>query len=149
MVRRNPPLAAGSQMLHGLFGRPVGWAAARGSSGPGGRLVRAAGLVGEPVVSRDGVPLGNVSELLLDVQRGRIAYAVVTHGGFMGLGERLQAVPWCALSLDDGAPRLVLDADRATFLGAPAFDNEHWPGTPGPDWHQALHRHYRCAPYWE
>lgn len=145
-ARADPP--------HGWFGHAAalgGWPTERRQrlrdAGPGDRLVRAAALAGEPVVSRDGAPLGNVCELLLDVQRGRIAYAVVAHGGFMGLGERLHAVPWCALRA--GADALVLDGERTTFLAAPAFDKEHWPDAPDPAWHQALHRHYRCAPYWE
>ena len=67
------------------------------------------------------------SELMLDPQRGRIAYVVVAHGGFMGIGERLHAIPWRALRIDGEC--LVLDAERATFLDAPGFDKEHWPRT--------------------
>ena len=118
-------------------------------SAPGTRLVGAAALCGERIVARDGEAIGHVGELLLDVQRGRIAYAVVAQGGFMGLGERLHAIPWGALRVDAERQCLALDADRATFLAAPDFDREHWPSEPGADWHHRLHRHYGCRPYWE
>jgi len=116
-------------------------------SAPGAELVSAASLSGERVLTRRGEIIGDVSELMLDVQRGRIAYVVVAHGGFMGLGERLHAIPWRALRIEGDC--LVLDAERATFLGAPGFDKEHWPSRPDAAWHHALHRHYRCRPYWE
>jgi sporulation protein YlmC with PRC-barrel domain len=138
----------GFGMGRALEGRPERRRALRGA-GPGRELVSAATLSGERVVTRHGETVGNVSELMLDVQRGRIAYAVVAHGGFMGLGERLHAIPWGALRFDAEHGCLVLDAERRTFLDAPGFDKEHWPSTPDAAWHHTLHRHYGCRPYWE
>jgi sporulation protein YlmC with PRC-barrel domain len=117
--------------------------------GAGARMLSANMLTGARVLTRDGVSIGSVGELMLDVQRGRIAYVVVAHGGFMGLGERLHAIPWSALGIDPERRCLVLAADRATFLAAPGFDKDHWPETPDAAWHHALHRHYGCRPYWE
>jgi sporulation protein YlmC with PRC-barrel domain len=153
MDRRNPQTAGRMESFQ-AFGasrppetvRPERRHAARLSS-PGRELVSATSLSGEHVLTRRGEPIGNVSELMLDVQRGRIAYAVVAHGGFMGIGERLHAIPWRALHAEGDC--LVLDAERSTFLAAPGFDKEHWPHTPDAAWHHALHRHYRCRPYWE
>jgi sporulation protein YlmC with PRC-barrel domain len=119
-------------------------------AGPGERLMRAASLAGLAVVTRAGESIGTLTELLLDVSRGRIAYAVVAQGGFMGLGERMQPIPWRALTLDVAHGHgLVLDATRTVFESAPGFDKDHWPERPDPAWHHALHRHYRCPPYWE
>jgi sporulation protein YlmC with PRC-barrel domain len=153
MDRRNPQTAGRMESFRD-FGasrppealRPERRRAVRLSS-PGRELVGAAALSGERVVTRRGEAIGSVSELMLDLQRGRIAYAVVAHGGFMGIGERLHAIPWRALRIDGEC--LVLDAERSTFLDAPGFDKEHWPSTPDAAWHHALHRHYRCRPYWE
>ena len=153
MDRRNPQTAGRMESVRG-FGasrppetaRPERRRAARLSS-PGGELVGASSLSGQRVLTRQGEAIGSVSELMLDVQRGRIAYAVVAYGGFMGLGERLHAIPWRALRIE--GDHLVLDAERSTFLGAPGFDKEHWPHTPEVAWHHELHRHYRCRPYWE
>ena len=119
------------------------------SVGAGRQMTSASGLQGTRVETREGEAVGNVGELMLDIERGRIAYVVVAHGGFMGLGERLHAIPWCALTADPERHCLVLQADRDTFLAAPGFDKDHWPYTPDAAWHHTLHRHYRCRPYWE
>jgi len=152
MDSRTPQSAARMDSAHGLGNPSLAGARSerrRAPAGPGRQMTSAAALCGERVVTRRGDPLGSVSELMLDLQRGRIAYAVIVQGGFMGLGERLQAIPWPALRIDDENHCLVLEAERSTFLGAPGFDKEHWPSTPDAAWHQTLHRHYRCRPYWE
>lgn len=118
-------------------------------SGPGRRLMSTGTLCGDRVINRRGELLGTVSELLLDVERGCIAYVVMAYGGFMGLGERLFALPWSALELDVDRACLILEAERSSFDTAPAFDKEHWPSTPDAQWHQDVHRHYRCLPYWD
>lgn len=155
-MRRSEQRVRGTQailfsmgLVPGIGGRPERRRGPRTGQGPGGRLVRAASLAGEHVVTRSGEPIGSVSELMLDVRRGRIAYAVVAQGGFMGIAERLQPIPWRALALDEARHCLVLGADRAVFLAAPGFDKDHWPLDPEPGWHHALHRHYGCRPYWE
>ncbi len=57
-------------------------------------------LCAQTVIDEAGEVLGSIVDLLLDLERGRIAYAVVASGGFMGLGERLVAVPWNALKAE-------------------------------------------------
>lgn len=121
----------------------------RRSDGPGRRLMSPGALCGDRVVNPRGELLGTVSELMLDVERGCIAYAVMAHGGFMGLGEKLYALPWSALKLDAERGCLLLDADHSTFETAPAFDKDHWPSTPDPQWHREVHRHYGSIPYWD
>lgn len=78
-------------------------------------LARAGGLKGMRVLNRDGEPLGRVEELMLDVQHGRIAYAVMGCGGFFGLGERYFAIPWAALVMDPDGDCLVVDVARERF----------------------------------
>jgi hypothetical protein len=100
-------------------------------------------------VSRSDETLGSISELILDLARGRIAYALLACGGFMGMGERLFAIPWKALKRDLHRNCFVLEADNATFASAPSFDKDHWPSELDEQWHQRLHDHYRVLPYWE
>jgi len=120
------------------------------SSGPGPRPTAASTLAGEKVLSRGGdETLGSISEIILDPLRGRIAYALLACGGFMGLGERLFAIPWNVLKRDARRNCFVLDVDDATFATAPSFDKDHWPVEPDLKWHQRLHEHYRARPYWE
>lgn len=105
-------------------------------------------LYGNKVVNRDEEMLGSINDILLDVECGRIAYVLLASGGFMGIGERLFAIPWNALTLDMDRERFVLDAERSDFANAPSFDKEHWPNVLDAQWHEELHRYYRARPYW-
>lgn len=116
-------------------------------AGPGSSLSEASSFSARTVVDSDGQVLGSVVDLMLDLDRGCVAYAVVGTGGFMGIGERLFAVPWSALRTD--GEQLALQGKRSEFEEAPSFDREHWPHTPGPSWHQRLHDHFHSRPYWE
>lgn len=112
-------------------------------------LLTANALFGDKVVGLRNETLGTVTELMLDAPRGRIAYAVIANGGFMGVDQQFFAIPWSALSWDAANGRLLLDADRATLAGAPRFERERWPYEGDAEWHRAVHRHYRAKPYWE
>jgi hypothetical protein len=120
-----------------------------GAHGPGPRLMTSSTLTGDTVVNRDNETLGTISDIMLDVLRGRVAYAVMASGGFMGVGERLFALPWAALELDPQRHCFVLDVDRATLDKAPGFDRAHWPSEADLQWQQNVHRYYGTRPYWE
>lgn len=115
--------------------------------GPGTCLTTASSYFARTVVDSEGELLGSVSDLMLDLDRGKIAYAVVATGGIVGIGERLFAVPWSALRLL--GQQFVLDFGRAALDSAPAFDRDHWPLTPAYRWHERVHAHYHSRPYWE
>lgn len=117
--------------------------------GPGPRLMTSSTLTGDAVVNAANEMLGTISDIMLDVESGRVAYAVMASGGFMGVGERLSAVPWSALRLDPQRRCFVLDADRNTLDKAPGFDRSRWPSEADAQWHRDVHRHYGSRPYWE
>src|ERR1700757_1204850 len=71
-----------------------------GGAGPGPEGMAATTLNGDKVMSSDGEHVGKIADLMLDVRSGRIAYAVLSTGGFLGLGNTLHAIPWSALTLD-------------------------------------------------
>jgi hypothetical protein len=64
---------------------------------------------------------------MLDVRGGRIAYAVLSSGGFLGMGHTLYAIPWSALTLDTGEKCFRLDIAAERIKNAPGFDKDHWP----------------------
>jgi sporulation protein YlmC with PRC-barrel domain len=119
------------------------------SIGPG--LLSASTLTGNNVVNPAGDTLGEIEEIMLDVQRGRIAYVVMASGGFLGIGEKLFAIPWNALVLDTDRRVFVLDVDKEHFKTAPGFEKAHWPTqlNGGEAWHRDLHAFYRTQVYWE
>lgn len=114
--------------------------------GPRFRLAQGTSLCTRTVVDNVGEVLGSVADLLLDLERGCIAYVIVATGGFLGVGERLFALPWAALRAD-GA-QLELQARRRDLEDAPVFDRKPWAQSPAASWHQRVHDYYRARPYW-
>src|SRR5262245_17673382 len=103
-------------------------------AGPGPEVMTAATLTGDKVVDVQGENLGKISDIMLDVQRGQIAYAVLSSGGFLGMGDKLFAVPWNALTLDADRKCFVLAIDRDRLKAAPGFDKDAWPAMADPQW---------------
>ncbi len=96
----------------------------------GPRLLTSNTLTGTRVINRKDETLGTISDIMLNVEEGGIAYAVMASGGFMGIGERLYALPWYALALDTERKCCVLNADKASFEETPSFDKDHLPEGP-------------------
>src|SRR5579863_4717699 len=80
--------------------------------GPGPEVMGASTLSGDSVVDRNGESLGQIKEIMVDVPTGRVAYAVLSFGGFLGMGDKLFAVPWSALTLDTDNKQFILEVDR-------------------------------------
>jgi sporulation protein YlmC with PRC-barrel domain len=113
------------------------------------RLVSAGTVTGNPVRNLSGEDLGKIEEIMLDSASGRIAYAVLSFGGFLGMGDKLFAVPWVALSLNDDQDGFVLNVDPEVLEDAPGFDKDDWPDFADPTWGRSIHAHYNATPYWD
>jgi len=118
----------------------IGNAAA--TDGPGPRVMAADTLTGEKVVNAAGEPLGEITHIMLDIVNGTIAYAVLSVGGFLGLGDKLFAVPWASLALDVDDKRFVLNIDKERLRDAPGFPKDHWPTMADPAWAAVVHEYY-------
>ena len=119
------------------------------SDGPGPDVMNAATLIGDEVVGSTGDELGTIEAIMLDVSSGQIAYAVLSFGGFLGVGSKLFAIPWSALTLDAGQKRFVLDVSRERLESAPGFDPDHWPSMADREWATDVHAYYDIEPYWD
>lgn len=119
----------------------------RTDDGPGPRLMGANTLDGNDVVNRQDEDLGDIKEIMLDMSNGRVAYAVLSHGGFLGMGNKLFAVPWSALTLDTVNKRFVLDVDKDRLKDAPGFDKDQWPDMADAAWNKKVHEYYGVTPY--
>src|SRR5690349_6681826 len=118
------------------------------TSGPGPEVMAADTLQGDKVVNRANEDLGTIEDIMIDVQRGSVAYAVMSCGGFLGLGDKLFAIPWSALTLDAERHCFVLDADKERFQKAPGFDKDRWPAMADSNWASRVHEYYGVRPYW-
>lgn len=105
-------------------------------------LLSASALSSDDVCNPHGEKLGSIKEIMLDIRDGKVAYAVMSCGGFLSLGEKLFAVPWSALKVDTENKRLILDADEDRLKGAPGFDKDHWPNMADESWTQNIHSYY-------
>lgn len=109
---------------------------------------RASKVIGQNVKSPDAKSLGEIKDLVLD-PRGRIAYAVLSYGGFMGLGIKLFAVPWSAFTWNSDKHYYVLSVDKETLKRAPGFDKQRWPDMANSKWHEDVYKYYNQKPYWQ
>ena len=110
--------------------------------GPGPRLMGADTLMGEDVYNRQEEDLGDIKEIMLDMQTGQIAYAVLSFGGVLGMGDKLFAVPWQALQLDTVNKRFILDCTKEKLENAPGFDKDRWPDMADPEFGTQIHNFY-------
>lgn len=116
--------------------------------GPGPEVMAADTLVGDRVVNATGENLGKIRDIMIDVPGGRVAYAVLSFGGVLGMGDKLFAIPWAALVLDADQHCFVLDIDKTRLRNAPGFDKEHWPSMGDMRWATSIYEYYDTPPYW-
>lgn len=112
------------------------------STGPGPALMGADTLIGDSVVNAAEEDLGEIKEIMLDMQTGQVAYAVLAFGGFLGMGEKLFAVPWQALHLDTDNKRMVLNIEKERLKSAPGFNKDAWPDMSDITWADSIHSFY-------
>ena len=118
-------------------------------SGPGPEVMGAGTLKGDAVRNSAGEDLGKIEDIMLDVRNGQIAYAVLSFGGFLGMGNKLFAVPWSALTLDTDNECFVLDVSKERLKDAPGFDKDSWPSMADPRWQGEINTYYGRPAYWE
>ena len=116
--------------------------------GPGPDVMAADTLEGDDVVNTLGEDLGEIKDIMVDVRSGWVAYAVLSAGGFLGIGSKLFAIPWGALTLDADRKCFVLDVDKDRLVNAPGFDKHHWPSMADPTWAREVHDYYGQKTYW-
>ena len=112
-------------------------------------LMKGSKFIGSDVENPQGQNLGDVKDVVIDRASGRIVYAVVSFGGFLGMGEKLFAVPWGAFSQPDpNKDKLVLAVDKERLKNAPGFDDHNWPQMASREWVTSLYSYYNVPPYW-
>lgn len=114
------------------------------------QVLSATTMIGDKVVSPEGEDLGTLKELMLDLDEGRINYAVLSFGGFLGVGDKLFAIPWEALTVNTEEHTFILNVDKEQFQNAPGFDKEDWPDQAQYDsgWLLDVYNYYGYSPYW-
>ena len=105
-------------------------------------LLSASTLRNTTVVNRQDENLGSIEDLMIDPQNGRIQYAVLDFGGFLGIGDKLFAVPLEAFDIARSNEQFVLDVTKDRLESAPGFDKSNWPTTADPTFVENMYDYY-------
>src|SRR6202161_4924705 len=81
-------------------------------------------VIGSKVVNAQNEDLGKIEDLVLDAGAGRIAYAVLSFGGFLGMGDKYFAIPWNAFHFNLKENHAVLNVKKKLLENAPGFRSE-------------------------
>ena len=115
-------------------------------AGPKGRVRSAAAMIGATAVDAEGEAIGEVTDLMIEVASGRVAYVVISVGATLGFGGERYPVPWSALSHDAEAAEFRLHCSKAHLAAAPVVEREFWPEmTDDERWARAVHDHFDTA----
>ncbi len=112
-----------------------------------GNLIAAEKVNGTSVYNHAGEKLGVVDDIMIDKITGRAIYAVMSFGGFLGMGEKYHPLPWATLKYDAVQSGYVVNLDKNTLEGAPNYDSDsdfEWT----PDYGRKVDRYYNVPTYW-
>jgi sporulation protein YlmC with PRC-barrel domain len=112
-------------------------------------LISSEKVEGTAVMNKQGEKIGSIESVMIEKRSGKVAYAVMSFGGFLGIGHEHHPVPWNALVYDTRLSGYVIDADRARLEAAPKYSGTQTPNWSDRDWGQRIHQHYGTRPYWE
>ena len=111
-------------------------------SGNQTRVLTAHSIIGDDVVNTAGEHVGDIKDLMIDVTKGSIAYAVLDFGGFLGIGSKYFAVPWGSFTVDEDNKRLVLNVSKERLEGSPGFDKDNWPMSSDAAFYASVNQYY-------
>ena len=116
---------------------------------PSGRLIAANQVQGTSVYTTALEKLGTVEDVMIDKPTGRIAYAVLSYGGFFGIGDRYYPLPWEKLTYNTEMGGYVVDIDREVLEGAPSFTSAAEASWDDDTWSRSVYSYYGLHPYWD
>jgi hypothetical protein len=117
------------------------------SAAPSSKLIAAHKIQGTSVYSTALEKLGTVEDIMLDKAAGRIAYAVLRFGGFLGIGDHYYPLPWEKLTYNDELGGYVVDIDRDTLSGAPSYTDAATASWDDEAWGADVYAHYGMPPF--
>jgi sporulation protein YlmC with PRC-barrel domain len=113
---------------------------------PNHALISSEDVEGADVYDPKGNKVGDIDHLMIDKLSGRVSYAVMSFGGFLGLGHSHYPVPWASLKYDTSLEGYVTGITESQLRDAPEFSDDSWGDR---KWETKLHKHYGAAAYWQ
>lgn len=116
------------------------------TANPTFNLISSENVEGTTVYDPSGDKIGEIDHLMIDKVSGSVRYAVMSFGGFMGLGHSHYPLPWNALTYDRERGGYITNVTAEKLKDAPEFSDDSWTDR---DWEARWHRYFQARPYWE
>jgi PRC-barrel domain protein len=112
------------------------------------RLISSDKVEGTAVRNASGDKVGTIERIMIDKRAGRVAYAVMSFGGFLGMGQDYVALPWHMLRYNEDLDAYEMNITENQLRGAPAIAPGWDTGIVSRDWERKVHTYYGVDPYW-
>jgi hypothetical protein len=113
---------------------------------PDHSLISSADVEGTDVFGPSGDKIGTIDHLMIEKVSGRVTYAVMSFGGFLGLGDSHFPVPWSVLKYDTSLGGYRTNITEQQLRDAPEFSDDSWGNR---EWETSIHKHYGAPTYWD
>jgi len=109
------------------------------------KLLSSTSIEGTEVKNAESKNIGEIKDLMIDWSSGRVAYAVLSFGGFLGFGDKYFAIPLQSFEFDteDTEGRIVLNVEKDLLENAPGFDKDNWPNSANHDFTKEVYAYYK------
>lgn len=105
-------------------------------------MLSASTINGTNVKNHQDEHLGDIKELMIDTSNGKVEYAVLSFGGFLGIGDKYFAVPFESFQIDRENKVFLLDANKDFLKNSPGFDKDNWPSKAGGTYFKDVKTYY-------
>ena len=113
-----------------------------------GNLIASDKVQGTAVYDMAGNSLGSIHDLMIDKPSGKVAYAIMSFGGFLGIGDHYHPLPWSVLKYDTNLRGYVVNLDKRKLEGAPSYPEQDEPAWGDRAYETKIHDYYGVGPYW-
>lgn len=110
------------------------------------RILSASTIHGSNVKNPNNENIGEIQDLMINLESGHVEYAVLSFGGFLGIGDKYFAVPVEVLNFSNKNHDITLDVDKERLENAPGFDKDNWPMEASPEFMQSVYDYYGHKP---
>lgn len=107
-----------------------------------GDVVKSDEVIGRKVKNPQDENLGKIEEIVLDKKNGLVRYVVLSHDGFLGMGDKFTALPWSIFKYDPNEECFILNVDKEKIKNAPSFDKDNWPNMSDRTWGEKVYSYY-------
>jgi len=113
-----------------------------------GALIAADKVQGTAVYNTAGENLGSIQDVMIDKKSGNVAYAIMSFGGFLGIGNKYHPLPWSMLKYDTSKGGYVVSLSRSMLEKAPNYAAGSSPAWGNREYETSIHDYYGVNPYW-